>query len=136
MFALYSALIARDKGVSTFHMTGTVSTSTPPRIQFSLAGRSRAYDPARQAIRPDLADAAEAEHHFAPHYAMPAAWVTLRNTNLRSGNSKDAECRATLVSGTPFALLDLTGDWGWGYATDGHIVGYVAHEDIGPADAP
>lgn len=116
-------------------MTETVPSSNPPRVQFSLAGRSRAYDPARQAIRPDLADAAEAEHHFSPHYAMPAAWVALRETILRASNNKDAECRATLNSGAQFALLDLTGDWGWGYALDSHIVGYVAREDIGPADA-
>lgn len=116
-------------------MTETVPSSTPPRVQFSLAGRSRAYDPTRQAIRPDLADAAEAEHHFSPHYAMPAAWVALRDTFLLASNSKDAECRMALAPGAQFALLDLTGDWGWGYVLDGHIVGYVAREDIGPADA-
>ncbi|MEQ1509071.1 MAG: SH3 domain-containing protein [Sphingopyxis sp.] len=114
-------------------MTETPPSSIPPRVQFSLAGRSRAYDPTRQAIRSDLADAAEAEHHFSPHYAAPAAWVTLCETALRASNDSGAETRAMLGAGAAFALLDLTGDWGWGYAIDGHIVGFVARADIAPA---
>lgn len=117
-------------------MTETVPSSYSARVQYSLAGRSRVYDPARQAIRPDLADAAEAEHHFSPHYAMPASWVTLRETALRASNGNDAEIRATLPACAAFALLDLTGSWGWGYAIDGHVVGYIAREDIGPENAP
>ncbi|MEQ1725133.1 MAG: SH3 domain-containing protein [Sphingopyxis sp.] len=116
-------------------MNETASSSNPPRVRFSLVGRSRAYDPTRQAIRPDLADSAEAEHHFAPHYAAPAAWVTSCETALRASNAKDAETCMLLPAGSAFALLDLTGAWGWGYVVDGHIVGYVAREDISPADA-
>ncbi|MEQ1688557.1 MAG: SH3 domain-containing protein [Sphingopyxis sp.] len=116
-------------------MIETEPSPNPPRVRFSLVGRSRAYDPTRQAIRPDLADSAEAEHHFAPHYAAPAAWVTRCATALRASNAGCAEARAMLGAGATFALLDLTGDWAWGYAVDGHIVGYVAREDIGPADA-
>lgn len=113
-------------------MSETPPSSSPPRVQFSLVGRSRAYDPTRQAIRPDIADAAEAEHHFAPHYAAPAAWATVRPTALRDSADAGAPIRASLPEGAGFALLDLTGLWGWGYALDGHIVGYVAREDIAP----
>lgn len=99
-------------------------------IRFRLSGRSRAYDPLTQAIRPDLADVAEAATHFAPHYAEPATTVTLRETPLLASNAADAEVLAILPAGTAFALLDVTGDWAWGYAVDGHRVGYVADADL------
>ena len=101
-------------------------------MRFSLAGPARPYDAARQAIRPDLADKAEAEHHFAPHYAEAADWHTVRPTKLRAAPSDTADIRGTMPAGAAFALLDLTGDWAWGYAVDGHVVGYVAAVDVGP----
>lgn len=103
-------------------------------IRFRLDGRSRPYDPLRQAIRPDLADVAEAATHFAPHYAEPAATVTLRATALLASADAGAEVRATLPAGAGFALLDVTGDWAWGYAIDGHRVGYVADVDLAAPD--
>ena len=103
-------------------------------IRFRLDGHSHAYDPLTQAIRPDLADIAEAETHFAPHYAEAAATVTLRATALLASNDVGAEVRAMLPAGAAFALLDVTGDWAWGYAVDGHRVGYVADADLSSPD--
>jgi hypothetical protein len=103
------------------------------RVQFSLTGPSRTYDPARQAIRPDLADKAEAAHHFAPHYAEAARWIVNRDTQLFDAPDYGADRRATLTSGSAFALLDLTGNWGWGYTVEGHFVGYVPADTIAPA---
>lgn len=102
------------------------------RAQFRLAGPSRSYDPRHQAIRPDLADAAEADHHFAPHYAVPANWTFTRDSMVRAAANGDATVNVCAAAGDGFALLDLTGDWAWGYKVDGHVVGYVPAEDVAP----
>ena len=105
-----------------------------PRVRFSLIGPDRAYDPARQAIRPDLADKAEADHHFAPHYAEPADWYTVRPTTLFADPSNQSTARRSLDAGAGFALLDLTGGWAWGYETADHTVGYVCAQDVAPTN--
>ena len=102
-------------------------------VRFSLAGPSRPFDPARQAIRPDLADVAEAEHHFAPHYAGAVIWQILREAPLREQAGSDA-ARGILHPGEQFALLDLTGGWAWGYRVSDHLVGYVEASALAPAD--
>jgi hypothetical protein len=99
-------------------------------IRFRLDGPSRAFDPLTQAIRPDLADIAEAHAHFAPHYAEAAQAVTLNETALFASNDEASDVLATLPAGASFALLDVTGDWAWGYAIDGHRVGYVRDADL------
>lgn len=104
------------------------------QVRFQLAGRSSNFDPARQAIRPDLADIAEAAHHFAPHYATPAAWHVVSEAVLLAEPHADAEHRAAMPAGAGFALLDLTGGWAWGYAVDGHIVGYLPAEAVAPGE--
>jgi hypothetical protein len=110
-------------------------TPAEPRTRFRLEGRSRPYDPATQAIRPDLADKAEAHHHFAPHYAEPADWVVTRAATLQTAPDGGAEIVQTLPAGAAFALLDITGGWAWGYAVDGHRVGYVAADALAPRSA-
>lgn len=93
-------------------------------VRFTLAGPSRPFDPARQAIRPDLADVAEAEHHFAPHYAEPVVWQLLRDAPLLAAAGGETQ-RGMLRAGERFALLDLTAGWAWGYRIGDHLVGYV-----------
>lgn len=97
-------------------------------VRFTLTGPSRSYDPIHQAIRADLADVAEADHHFAPHYAEPVMCKANVALELRDLPANDAAVRASLGEGGAFALLDLTGGWAWGYAVEGHIVGYVRRE--------
>ncbi len=116
-------------------MTDAPPLSSTSRAQFRLIGPSRPFDASRQAIRPDLADAAEAAHHFAPHYAAPAPCRTVRDTILREAASDESAQRCALAAGAEFSMLDQTGDWAWGYADDGHIVGYVRAQDIAPAEA-
>ena len=99
-------------------------------IRFRLDGPSRDYDPARQAIRPDLADVAEAHRHFAPHYAEPCPAAANRATPVLASNSADADVRAELAAGARFAVLDHTGDWAWGYTEPGHQVGYVLADHL------
>jgi hypothetical protein len=111
-------------------LSSSAAKSESEIIRFRLAGPSHAYDPLTQAIRPDLADIAEAHAHFAPHYAEPAMTVTLTETRLFASNDEAAEVLATLSAGAAFALLDVTGDWAWGYALEGHRVGYVRDADL------
>jgi hypothetical protein len=101
-------------------------------VRFSLAGPSRPYDPARQAIRPDLADVAEAEHHFAPHYAEAVIWQAVCDAPLREQVGSDL-VRDVLKAGDAFALLDLTGGWAWGYRLSDHLVGYVEASALAPS---
>jgi hypothetical protein len=107
-----------------------VSSPRPgePPVRFTLSGPSRPYDPVHQAIRRDLADIAEAKHHFAPHYAEPVMCTASAEVELRAEPTLDAPARATMPQGCGFALLDLTGGWAWGYMVDGHVVGYVRRE--------
>ncbi len=78
-----------------------------------------------QAIRADLADVAEANHHFAPHYAEPVLCVAVQPVDIRALPAADSAVHASLATDARFALLDLSGGWAWGYAVEGHIVGYV-----------
>ena len=96
-----------------------------PRVRFSLTGRSRAFDPLRQAIRADLADVAEAEHHFAPHYAKAVLCRLSETTDLVDAPNSANPPLASLAAGEDFAVLDTTGGWAWGYRTSDHLVGYA-----------
>jgi hypothetical protein len=52
---------------------------------------------------------------------------------LRAGPSDDAEVIGELEPGGPFALLDDSVGWAWGYAGKDRRVGYVKSELIGSA---
>lgn len=101
------------------------------RSRFGLTGVSRAYDPMTVAIRPDLADIAEAGRHFAPHYAAPMMRSLARAEPLRATADGDAEVVADMLPGEGFALLDVTGGVAWGYRLTDHKVGYCAAEALG-----
>lgn len=109
------------------------STHAPAdtHVRFRLSGTSQPFDPARQAIRPDLADIAEAEHHFAPHYAKPAMRTVARDAPLLDAAKPDAAPRGELTAGDSFALLDVTGGWAWGYRVSDHLVGFVVADALG-----
>jgi hypothetical protein len=42
----------------------------------------------------------------------------------------DSEVVSELAPGDEFAVLDIAGDWAWGYCRADHHVGYVAIEDL------
>ena len=46
-------------------------------------------------------------------------------TALRTAPEESAEAICQLAAGTPFALLDDSRGWAWGYAGDDRRVGYV-----------
>lgn len=69
---------------------------------------------------------------FAPHYAkaqvqaVTGAWATVH-----SGPDALSEASSQLLHGEGFAVLDLAGNWAWGYSTHDHYVGYVAADLLG-----
>ena len=52
-------------------------------------------------------------------------------TALRSAPSADAPLVRELEEGEPFALLDNSLGWAWGYAGDERRVGYVLSDALG-----
>jgi hypothetical protein len=96
-----------------------------------LAGRSNQPDPLTHAYRKDLADIALAGRVIASHYAEPAPRHVISASDLRVAASEDSEVIGTLRAGEPFALLDDSLGWAWGYAGDDRRVGYVRSEMLG-----
>ena len=62
---------------------------------------------------------------IASHYAEPVERVVAATADLRAGPAADSEVIRTLAAGEPFALLDDSLGWAWGYAGTEHRVGYV-----------
>lgn len=78
-----------------------------------------------------MADAALAGRVIASHYAEPVERHLLAAADLRDGPSVNASVIGTLAAGDPFALLDDTLGWAWGYAGTNRRVGYVESVKIG-----
>ena len=70
---------------------------------------------------------------IASHYAEPVERLFATGTELRAGPSADAEVVAPLEAGDPFAMLDDTLGWAWGYAGIERRVGYVPSGSLGAA---
>ena len=68
---------------------------------------------------------------IASHYAEPLDRAIAASTELRSTPSDDAEMIRKLKPGEPFAMLDDTLGWAWGYAGTDHRVGYVRSGAVG-----
>jgi len=67
-----------------------------------------------------------ADRLFAPHYAQPVARPAGPDgANLYETPGQSAEVLGELGPHESFALLDVTGDWAWGYRSSDHLVGYV-----------
>jgi hypothetical protein len=52
---------------------------------------------------------------------------------LRAGPSGDSEALLQLKPGDPFAMLDNSRGWAWGYAGAKRRVGYVRADKVGSA---
>jgi hypothetical protein len=98
-----------------------------------LSGPSRLPDPATAAYRRDLADVALAGTVIASHYAEPLQRSIATATMLRRGPSQEAEAIGALQAGEPFAMLDNSLGWAWGYAGRERRVGYVPSEALASA---
>lgn len=98
--------------------------------RFRLSGPSADLDPRYNAWRGDLADVTLAGKLFAPHYAEAVSrTIGASGATLHAG-AAESEALAELAPGEEFALLDITGDWAWGYRPGDHLVGYVRAEAL------
>jgi Bacterial dipeptidyl-peptidase Sh3 domain len=70
---------------------------------------------------------------IASHYAEPVERTIATAAALRSAPSDDSEVIRELQPAEPFALLDETLGWAWGYAGEDRRVGYVRSDAVGPA---
>jgi hypothetical protein len=98
---------------------------------FALTGHSNPPDPEFNAYRKDLADVALAGRVIASHYAETLDCRIAEPTALRVAPSADAPVIRELGEGEPFALLDDSLGWAWGYAGDERRVGYVRTDSLG-----
>ncbi len=100
------------------------SSSTAKR--FSLSGPSLRLDERVHAYRRDIADIALAGELFAPHYARPMMRSCgVRAAFLRYKPAADGVIGSELLPGEEFAVLEISGEWAWGYCRHDHYVGYV-----------
>ncbi|MFM5913261.1 hypothetical protein D5I55_17050 [Chakrabartia godavariana] len=96
------------------------------RPQFGLTGPSIALDARTHAVRGDLADIALAGKLFVPHYARPMEMVcTTAGVSIHEGADVDSAVVAPLDAGAAFLVVDMAGDWAWGFRKADHLVGYV-----------
>ncbi|MEO7563607.1 MAG: SH3 domain-containing protein [Sphingomicrobium sp.] len=78
-----------------------------------------------------MADAALAGQVIASHYADPVECRINAGAALRDRPAGDAVLIRRLDQGEPFAVLDSTLGWAWGYAGSERRVGYVESTKIG-----
>lgn len=96
------------------------------RAKFSLRGPEEGFDPRITAHRGDLADIALAGRMFAPHYAEPMPMrCSAPKAMIRKQGGKNHEAVSELLHGEDFQLLDVVGDWAWGYCEHDGYVGYL-----------
>ena len=99
---------------------------------YTLSGHSLVGDKRTTPIRGDLADISLAGKLFAPHYAVP-----MLRTGIAPVTEIHAEAHATsmhvsaLMHGEEFAVLDVAGDWAWGYCLHDNYLGYVCFAELG-----
>lgn len=49
---------------------------------------------------------------------------------MRISPTHDAEPHYEMAAGEEFALLDVTGEWAWGYRSRDHKVGYLKADSL------
>ena len=97
-----------------------------------LTGHSLVGDKRTTPIRGDLADISLAGKLFAPHYAVP-----MLRTGIAPVTEIHAEAHATsmpvsaLMHGEEFAVLDVAGEWAWGYCLHDNYLGYLRFAELG-----
>ncbi|HEV2569329.1 SH3 domain-containing protein [Sphingomonas sp.] len=99
------------------------SQPTPERKRFSLSGPSRPLDLTHNAARRDLADVRLAGRWFAPHYAVAESWTCTNGCTLHA--AREGEALGDIAAGESFAVLEIAGDWAWGFQESDGRVGYV-----------
>lgn len=106
---------------------------TPERKRFALSGPSRPLDLKTNAARRDLADIRLAGRWFAPHYAEPERWSCgALPLPVQETPAAGAKVIGQLEPGDPFAVLEISGDWAWGFREADRCVGYVSSTGLVP----
>ncbi|WP_430417517.1 NlpC/P60 family protein [Parasphingorhabdus sp.] len=96
------------------------------RTKFVLHGPEDVFDPRVTAHRGDLADVSLAGKLFAPHYATPMPMrCAAPKALIRKQGGKNHEAISELLHGEDFSMLDVVGDWAWGYCGLDGYVGYL-----------
>ena len=97
---------------------------------FHLEGPTRSLDARINAYRRDIADVALAGTLFAPHYAAPMLRAATCSAMIRNAPDPDSEAASQILPGEEFAVVDIAGDWAWGYSLHDHYVGYLPTEGL------
>lgn len=106
-----------------------------PHNAFRLSRPSKSLDRRVHAARGDLADIALAGKIFVPHYVEPCVKSALsERAPVRHKPAADAVMDSELLRGEQFAVLDISGDWAWGYCCHDHYVGYVEAHQLGDVE--
>jgi len=102
------------------------TADTGAHAKFVLNGPEGEFDPRTTAHRGDLADIALAGKLFAPHYAEPMPMrCSAPKAMIRRQSGKEHEAISELLHGEDFLVLDIAGDWAWGFCGHDGYVGYV-----------
>jgi hypothetical protein len=100
--------------------------SLKKRPTFTLEGHSFVGDKRTTPIRGDLADIKLAGLLFAPHYAVPMIRsCTVPSATMHEQADADSTGISELIYGEDFAVLDVAGQWAWGYTVHDDYLGYV-----------
>jgi NlpC/P60 family/Bacterial dipeptidyl-peptidase Sh3 domain len=106
--------------------------SPPQRQIYKLSGHSIEGDPRTTPIRGDLADIKLAGKLFAPHYAVPMLRTGVAPvTEIHAEPHLTAMPVSALMHGEEFAVLDVAGEWAWGYCLHDDYLGYLRFADLG-----
>ncbi len=90
------------------------------------------YDKRTTHIRGDLADIKLAGKLFAPHYVVPQPRsCVIATATMHELPMGDARAVSQLVHGETFAVLDISGEWAWGFGTHDDYLGYVRLSALG-----
>jgi hypothetical protein len=68
---------------------------------------------------------------IASHYAEPLDCRVASGTALRNAPSDEGLLIREMTAGEPFAMLDDSLGWAWGYAGEARRVGYVRSAALG-----
>jgi NlpC/P60 family/Bacterial dipeptidyl-peptidase Sh3 domain len=105
---------------------GDSQPSFTPRATFTLEGHSFIGDKRTTPIRGDLADIKLAGLLFAPHYAVPLIRsCAVPSSIMHEQADGDSTGISELIYGEDFAVLDVAGQWAWGYTVHDDYLGYV-----------
>jgi hypothetical protein len=106
----------------------------PPKERklYKLSGHSIEGDKRTTPIRGDLADIKLAGKLFAPHYAVPMIRTGIAPvTEIHAEPHLSSMPVSSLMHGEEFAVLDIAGEWAWGYCLHDDYLGYLRFADLG-----